>query len=334
MSAPSEAVPTADPPSRPGKNIVVEDLKLFGPNASHAPMDLRDAKKYCKSLAQRHYENFSVASLLVPTAIRQDFYNIYAYCRWSDDLADEIGNTTDALLLLDWWRSELQSCILGKAVHPVFIALKETISKHALSADNFENLLNAFVQDQTVTRYASQLEVFEYCRGSANPVGRILLQLANVKNENALVLSDRICSGLQIANFCQDIRLDARIGRVYLPNDLWTRFQVTEREILAGLPTDNLRFALKVWVELARTCLVSGLPLVKITPRWLARDIQLFARGGLAILNNIAHANYNVWDEPIQVSKKQKLKLLVLAILFPRSIKIPQLVSVQGSKSV
>jgi len=109
---------------------------------------------------------------------------------------------------------------------------------------------------------------------------------------------------------------------------------VTEAEILAGIPTDNLRYALKVWVELARTCLVSGLPLVKITPRWLARDIQLFTRGGLAILNNIAYANYNAWGQPIQVSKKQKLKLLVLAILFPRSIKVPQLVSVQGSKSV
>ena len=334
MSAPSEAIPTLERTPRPGKSIVVQDLKCFGPGSSSVPMDIWNAKKYCKSLARRHYENFSITSLLVPAAIRQDFYNIYAYCRWSDDLADEIGNTTDSLLLLDWWRTELRACFLGNATHPVFVALNETISKHALSIDNFENLLDAFVQDQTVVRYASQLQVIEYCRGSANPVGRILLQLASVEDANALTLSDRICTGLQIANFCQDIREDAVNGRVYLPKDLWQRFQVTEPEILAGQSTGNLRYALKVWVDLARTCLVSGLPLVKITPRWLARDIQLFTRGGLTILNNIARSDYNVWDQPIQVSKKQKLSLLVRAILFPRSIHVTQLVCPQGSKSV
>lgn len=334
MSAPSEAIPTLDRTPKPGKNIVVEDLTRFGPGTSSVPMDIRNAKNYCKSLARRHYENFSIASYLVPAAIRQDFYNIYAYCRWSDDLADEIGNTEDSLLLLDWWRTELRACFSGTATHPVFVALKETIVKHALSIDPFEKLLDAFVQDQTVTRYASQMQVMDYCRGSANPVGRILLQLANVKDENAVTLSDRICTGLQIANFCQDIREDALTGRIYLPKDLWQRFQVTEPEILAGRSTDNLHYALKVWVDLARTCLVSGLPLVKITPRWLARDVQLFTRGGLAILNNIARSNYNVWDQPIHVSKKQKVSLLVRAVLFPRTIHVPQLVSSQGSKSV
>ncbi len=333
MSASSEAVPTLHRPPRPGKNIVVEDLKSFGPGTAAKTMEVRAAKKYCKSLAQRHYENFSVASLLVPAAIRQDFYNIYAYCRWSDDLADEIGNSTDSLFLLDWWRTELKSCFIGKVSHPVFVALNETISRHALSMDNFENLLNAFVQDQTVTRYSSQLQVIEYCRGSANPVGRILLQLAGVNGDKELTLSDSICTGLQIANFCQDIRQDALDGRIYLPKALWHRFQLTEAEILAGKSTANLCYALKVWVDMARTCLVSGLPLVKMTPRWLARDIQLFTRGGLAILNNIASSNYNVWSETIQVTKKQKLTLLIKAILFPRSIQVSQLASSQGSKS-
>jgi len=323
----------SEQPHRPGKRIVVEDLKRFGPNVPYEPIPVDQAKKYCKSLAKRHYENFSVASLLVPSSIRQDFYNIYAYCRWSDDLADEIGNAANSIELLEWWRSELRACFSGTANHPVLVALKQTIADHSLTIENFEHLLAAFVIDQTVTRYRSQLDIFEYCRGSANPVGRILLELARVKDPVALTLSDRVCSGLQIANFCQDLRQDALIGRIYLPKDLWERFQVTESEVLAGERTDNLCLALKVWVELARTSLVSGLPLVKLTPRWLARDIQLFVRGGLSILDNIARADFNVWDQPITVSKKQKLALLVRAILRPRSIQVTELARPRGYKS-
>lgn len=322
MPSPSEAISTHVRSSRAGKNIVLEDLKLFGPSSSIPPMDVDQARKYCKSLAQRHYENFSVANLLVPASFRQDFYNIYAYCRWSDDLADEIGNAAESLQLLNWWRKELRACFSGVATHPVFIALKETIRGRTLSLEHFEHLLDAFVQDQSVIRYSSQQEVLEYCRGSANSVGRILLQLARVEDSNALQLSDQICTGLQIANFCQDIRDDALIGRIYLPRDTCDRYQITESEILAGRATDNLRFALRDWADSARTQLVRGLPLVQLTPRWLARDIQLFARGGLAILNNIASSNFNVWDRPIEVSKNQKLRLLLRSILFPRSIHV------------
>jgi phytoene/squalene synthetase len=146
-------------------------------------------------------------------------------------------------------------------------------------------------------------------------------------------LSDRICSGLQIANFCQDLRQDALIGRIYLPRDLLSRFQITESEVLAGMRTENLCLALKVWIELARTSLVGGLPLVKLTPRWLARDIQLFVRGGLSILDNIARADFNVWEEPITVSKKQKLALLVRAALSPRSLQVSELARPRGQKS-
>ena len=322
MSSPSEASSTQVRSSRAGKRFVVEDLKHFGPSSSIPLIDVGQARKYCKSLAQRHYENFSVASLLVPAPVRQDFYNIYAYCRWSDDLADEIGNAADSLQLLSWWRKELRACFSGVATHPVFIALKETLQGRTMSLEHFEQLLDAFVQDQSVVRYGSQQDVLDYCRGSANSVGRILLQLARVEDSKALQLSDQICTGLQIANFCQDIRDDALSGRIYLPRDSWDRFQITESEILAGRATDNLRFALRDWVDSARTQLIRGLPLVQLTPRWLARDIQLFARGGLAILNNIASSNFDVWDQHIEVSKNQKLKLLLRSILFPRSIHV------------
>ncbi len=332
MSSPSEAIFTSKPCTRAGKSIVIKDLKLFGPSSSNPSMDLSQAEKYCKSLAQRHYENFSVASWLVPPAFRQDFLNIYAFCRWSDDLADEIGNSADSIRLLDWWRAELHACFSGTAKHPVFIALRETITKRSFSVENFEKLLDAFVHDQRVTRYDSHLEVFDYCRGSANPVGRILLQLACVEEPEALKLSDQICTGLQIANFCQDMRPDAQLGRIYLPRDVWQRFQLSESEILAGHATDNLRFALKGWVELARTQLVRGLPLVQLTPRWLARDIQLFARGGLALLNNIARVNYDVWSRPIEVSKRQKLALLLRSVFSPRSIQVADLACPNGSQ--
>ena len=331
MSSPREAISKTPQLIRAGKNTVIQDLSRFGPNAPSQTMSLGIARQYCKSLANSHYENFSVASLLLPAAMRQDLYNIYAYCRWSDDLADESGAAEQSLELLAWWRAELRACFEGNAKHPVFVAMKSTIDQHHLPIDPFEHLLDAFVQDQTVTRYNSHLQVLDYCRGSANPVGRILLKLAGVDDEPAEQLSDRICTGLQIANFCQDIQQDASLNRIYLPKDLWQRFQLTENEILAGQCTEPLRYALKVWVGLARTSLVSGLPLVNRTPRWLARDIQLFTRGGLTILDNIAKANFDVWTKPIEVSKKQKLVLLMRAILFPRSLHVSELSCPRGS---
>ncbi len=331
MSSPSEAITAPERTSRAGKSAVAEDLKRFGPSGTVQPLDLIQSQMYCKRLAKSHYENFSVASWLLPKGLRQDFFNIYAYCRWSDDLADEVGSRAESLRLLQWWREELFACFSGTARHPVFVALAETIRLHSLSRDPFQHLLDAFVQDQTVTRYGSQSEVLDYCRGSANPVGRILLQVARVADPASQQLSDRICTGLQIANFCQDLRQDALLGRIYLPKDLWNRFQLTEREILAGTRSDALRFALKVWVDLARTCLVGGLPLVKQTPRWLARDIQLFARGGLTILNNIALANFDVWTHPIEVTKKQKAALLLRAMFSPRSTQVAELSRPRGS---
>jgi len=332
MSSPSEAISSTERTARACKSAVADDLKRFGPNAFVEAMEPSRAEKYCKSLALKHYENFSVASFLLPRTLRQDFYNIYAYCRWSDDLADEMGDVAESLQLLHWWRTELRDCFAGDAKHPVFIALQKTIRVHSLSIEPFEHLLDAFVQDQSVTRYGSHLELLDYCRGSANPVGRILLKLARVEDSVSQQLSDRVCTGLQIANFCQDLRPDALRGRIYLPKNLWQRFELTEAEILAGQPTENLRFALKVWVDLARTSLVSGLPLVRQTPRWLARDIQLFVRGGLNILDNIAKANFDVWTRPIEVSTKQKVALLLRAMFSPRSLRVAELSSPEKGK--
>jgi squalene synthase HpnC len=318
MSSPLEATAITNLPKRAGQNIVLEDLKRFGPGVSFAPMSLLESQQYCKSLAKRHYENFSIASFLVPTALRQDLFTIYAYCRWSDDLADQLENASDSLRLLQWWRQELVQCFESHSSHPVFVALQHTIARHSLPREPFEHLLDAFVQDQTVNRYPSDSSLLEYCRGSANPVGRLLLCLAGTRTEESFSLSDSICSGLQIANFCQDMGSDAKRGRIYLPESRWQQHHLAEADILSGKASESMRAALRDWVASARNHLIAGLPLVTMTPLWLARDVQLFARGGLTILDNIEKSGFDVWSSPIEVSKLQKFALLARAIASPR----------------
>lgn len=322
MSSPREASTSTEQPARAGQRIVVEDLKRFGPDASFEPVGKEFAEKYCKSLAERHYENFSIASFLVPARLRQDFFNIYAYCRWSDDLADELENSSDAMRHLEWWRGELRQCFQQQAKHPVFVALKGTVARHQISPGPFEDLLDAFVQDQRIHRYETDDELISYCRGSANPVGRILLKLAGTSDSQALLWSDSICTGLQIANFCQDVRRDALRGRIYFPKQRWADHAISEADLLRGECSKPLLNAMRDWVAVARGYLIGGLPLVKVVPAWLSRDIQLFARGGLTILDNIERSGFDVWTRPIQVSKGQKVKLLMQSLLFPRSTQV------------
>jgi squalene synthase HpnC len=317
-------------PPRSGESLVLNDLARFGPDCHGCEMSVPESESYCKNLALNHYENFSVASFLLPKSIRQDFYNIYAYCRWSDDLADEtpsqatnssssqIWNSVD---LLEWWRNELRQCFAGNSKHPVFVALRSTLLRHPLPIEPFEKLLDAFCQDQHVNRYQSDEEVLAYCSGSANPVGRILLGLAKTTQADAIRQSDLVCTGLQLANFCQDIRKDALRNRIYLPQSRWTPYSISQDDILQGTKSAPLQNALRDWVYYAREHLVQGLPLVEQVPRWLARDVQLFVRGGLTILENIERAGFDVWNRPIEVTKSQKLMLLGKSILFPRSIR-------------
>lgn len=324
MSSTSKVVQIQSRKARFGQNLVIQDLHRFGPQATESFVSLEQAQHYCKTLAQHHYENFSIASFLVPAAIRQDFYNIYAYCRWSDDLADELVSSDESIQLLIWWRDQLRECFTGSANHPVFVALRKTIDRHGLMIEPFEALLDAFAQDQQNVRYATDDALLRYCQGSANPVGRILLRLAQVDTTEALELSDEICTGLQIANFCQDLRLDALRGRIYLPQERWNRYPIDESQILDGTPSETLKNALRDWVFTAQTHLANGLPLVKLVPRWLARDVQLFARGGLTILDNIANAGFDVWSQPIEVTHRQKIALLFRSVLSPRSTRLFQ----------
>ena len=281
---------------------------------------LEEARAWCRRLAETHYENFHVASWFLPEALRPHFHSIYAYCRVSDDLGDEVGSTASALALLDLWGRELDACYEGRARHPVFVALAETIRACGIPKEPFADLLKAFRQDQTVTRYKNMDEVLEYCRYSANPVGRLVLYACGEASEEKFGLSDATCSALQLANFWQDVRVDWGKGRVYLPQDDMPRFGVSDETIAKGVTTDGFRALLRYEVDFARSLFEQGLPLIGMVNRDLAIDLDLFSRGGLEILRAIERRNYDVLSARPAISKGSKLVLGLRAIcakIFP-----------------
>jgi squalene synthase HpnC len=275
---------------------------------------LDEARAWCRHLAETHYENFHVASWFLPKALRPHFHSIYAYCRVSDDLGDEVGSTEQALALLELWGHELDACYEGRAQHPVFVALEETIDARSIPKEPFADLLTAFRQDQTVKRYASMEEVLGYCRYSANPVGRLVLYACGEVSEENFRLSDATCSALQLANFWQDVRVDWGKDRVYLPQDDMRRFGVSDETIAAGVATAEFRALMKFEVDYARSLFEKGLPLIGRVNRDLALDLDLFSRGGLEILRAIERCDYDVLSARPAISKRTKLGLALRAL--------------------
>lgn len=286
-------------------------LATWGPAANYSAPSQKVAERYTSQLALGHYENFPVVSWLLPKELHQHFFNVYAYCRWSDDLGDETGNPELSLTLLDWWEQELNACYQNVPRHPVFVALKPTIDEFQIPAEPFRDLLSAFRQDQTVQSYETFDELHDYCRRSANPVGRLVLYLCRQHRPETVALSDSICTGLQLANFWQDVARDAQIGRCYLPREDRLRFGYTDAD-LAG-KTTNPAFIelLKFEVRRAREFLERGLPLRELLPKTIRMDIDLFAQGGLKILEKIDTLGYRVWEQRPKVTKWDFLKLFV-----------------------
>ena len=275
---------------------------------------LAEARAWCKQLAGSHYENFHVASWFLPAALRPHFHSIYAYCRVSDDLGDEVGDRAAALALLDMWGRELDACYEGRARHPVFVALAETIRACSIPKEPFADLLTAFRQDQTVTRYATMKDVLAYCRYSANPVGRLVLYACGEASEEKFQLSDATCSALQLANFWQDVRVDYPKGRVYLPQDDMRDFGVSDETIARGTATQEFCALLRYEVDYARSLFEQGLPLIGMVQRDLALDLDLFSCGGLAILSAIEERGYDVLSARPSISKSAKRKLALRAV--------------------
>jgi squalene synthase HpnC len=282
-----------------------DELARHGPEC--VPITLDEARAYCESVTRRHYENFSVASWLLPKALRPHFHSVYAWCRWADDLADE---TNDGTRLLAWWREELAACYEGTERHPVTIALKPTVEEFGIPQSLFLDLISAFEQDQTVKDYSSYVQLLDYCRRSANPVGRIVLHLFRCCDDTNASLSDEICTGLQLANFWQDVARDLKMGRKYLPREDRETFRYSDEDYHARRFNDAFRELLRFQVERTRSCFARGEPLLRRLPRRLALEVRLFHGGGCAILDAIERQNYDVWSCRPRLSKWRKTRLL------------------------
>ncbi len=266
---------------------------------------------YTRWLATHHYENFHIVSFLLPKRLHQDFYNVYSFCRWADDLGDEIGDANESLRLLSWWRSELEAMYQGQTSHPVFVALQGTVERHGIPIEPFERLIRAFEQDQTVTRYANFEELFGYCVNSANPVGHLVLYLCGYRDAERQALADFTCSGLQLANFWQDINVDLAKNRVYLPLNLLDKYGYTVDKLFEGTEDEHFHAVMREAVSVADDLFRQGMPLIRKLDRRLALDIDLFSRGGMKILEKIRDQNYNVLRRRPHISKAERVLLLL-----------------------
>jgi squalene synthase HpnC len=290
-------------------NGFAQELARLGPD-SRRTFSLSAARSYCGRLARTHYENFTVASFLLPRRLLRHFHAVYAWCRWADDLGDETGGGARALALLRWWREELLRCYDGTPRHPVSIALRETIRQFHIPPQPFLDLLFAFEQDQLVKRYQTFDQLLGYCRCSANPVGHLVLYLCEAYNAERAGLADSICTGLQLANFWQDVARDFDIGRVYLPEADRRRFGYADTDLNARAFTPAFAELMRFQVERVRDLFYRGYPLVELMPRRVQTDIELFIRGGLAILRKIEKCGYNVWHARPALAKWEKAALL------------------------
>jgi len=272
------------------------------------------AQQYTRWLATHHYENFIVVTFMLPRRLRQHFYNVYAYCRWADDLADEVDDRDRALESLDWWEDELLQCYAGSSTHPVFIALSETIQKFDIPITPFSDLLVAFRQDQTVTRYRTWESLMGYCRYSANPVGRLVLYLGEYRDAERQALSDSTCSALQLANFWQDVSVDLGKDRIYIPIDEMIRHGLNERDVVNRRFDERYVKLMRGLVERTHTMFLAGLPLASTVDEALRVDIELFSRAGMALLNAIEAIGYNTLQRRPKLTGWSKFRLLTRAV--------------------
>jgi len=274
-----------------------------------------EAQAYTRWLATHHYENFNVASWLLPKELHQHFYNLYAYCRWADDLGDEIPARERALELLDWWERELDACYEGRPSHPVFVALRETIVAKDVPKQPFADLLKAFRQDQVVKRYPTWDAVLDYCVYSANPVGRLVLYLCGYRDEERQRLSDATCTALQLANFWQDVSRDLEIGRIYIPLDRAAAHGLSDADIVERKFDARYVSLMKELNEYTRELFHKGLPLAKKVEGKLSVDLEMFSRGGLAVLDAIEAMGYDTLHRRPEVSKVKQAGLLGRALI-------------------
>lgn len=275
--------------------------------------DLAAAEAYCRGVARAHYENFTVATRLVPPRLRQHLANVYAFARWGDDLADEAGD--DAGAGLADWRFQLEECFAGQPRHPVFVALADTVQRADLTMGPFADLLDAFEEDHrfdaagVTARYATRGDLVAYCRRSADPVGRIVLALEGCRDPERVSLSDSICTGLQLVNFWQDIARDRAAGRIYLPREDMRRHGVEESMLEQPQAPAPVVALLRDEVAWARSCFDAGAPLVDLAPATLRPAVGMFLAGGRAVADAIERQGFDTLARRPTVSRWRKLHL-------------------------
>ena len=280
----------------------------------HAP-SLQEAQQYCSRLAHSHYENFSVVTWFLPKHLHQHFYNVYAYCRWADDLGDEVADPKRAVELLDGWDEELQRAYRGAATHPVLIAVAETARECEIPIEPFRDLLIAFRQDQTVHRYAKWEDVIGYCGYSANPVGRLVLYLMGYRDAERQALSDATCTALQLANFWQDVGRDLEKGRIYIPQELAAAHGVTEDDIVSKQFGSDYAELMKELIARTRALFAVGAPLAsRVSPEFRV-DLELFNRGGCAVLDAIESMGYDTLHRRPVLDRGVQARLLGRALI-------------------
>lgn len=256
---------------------------------------LRAAYARCESLAREHYENFPVASVLLPKRMRPPIAAIYAFARTADDIADEPGREPDERLrLLDDYRARLHASVQrAPARDPVFTALRDTIARNDLPVQLFDDLLSAFRQDVLVHRYERWDDVSDYCRRSANPVGRLVLRVAGVRDEAADLASDAVCTALQLANFWQDLGRDWRNGRLYVPAEEARRHGAVERDLDRPVMTKEWTVVMRACVKRTRSLFEEGRPVAEAVRGRLRLELRATWLGGVRILEKIDALGYD-----------------------------------------
>ncbi len=266
-------------------------------------------------MARAHYENFPVASRLVPGRMRPHVAALYAFARAADDFADEPAHDGRRLEAIDRWEARLDRCLAGEADHPVFVALSETIRRFELPDRLLRDLLDAFRQDCRVGRYDTWDELLDYCRRSANPVGRLVLILFGYRGEEEAALSDRICSALQLTNFWQDVPVDLRKDRIYLPTEDRLRFGVTENDLREGRLHEGLRRLLGEVVARTRRLYAEGLPLLGRTRGRLRLELRMVWIGGHLVLDRIERRGFDVFGARPALTRLDRVSMLVRSLL-------------------
>jgi len=309
------------------------------------------ALAWTQGLARQHYENFSVVSALLPRELRQDFCNVYAFCRTADDLADEIADAQVSLRLLGQLAADVTACHASTAsarAQPgadatssvLMTALRQTFAAHpGLPAQPFLDLIDAFEQDRRLSRYETFDELLDYCRRSANPVGRIVLHLCGYHDAQRQELSDCTCTGLQLANFWQDVRRDLLDrDRIYLPQESMRRFGVSVEQIRAGQFDDRYRELLKFEVDRTARFFDRGDALLPLLDSSVRAHVRLFGAGGRAVLAAIARRDYDTLTTRPALSGLQKARMIAYAAAawlagahsLPRSETAPTVTAADG----